>query len=318
MRIATSLLATLSLIVAFSSACRTPQPDASLASVGPSAKPKVYDFQKPAAARVVAIGDVHGDFEALQKALRLAKATDERDAWIGGDLVIVQVGDQLDRGPGERQILDLLARLAIEAEAKGGSVHVLLGNHEIMNSQLDFRYVTPEGLRAFDDVRPQAVLKSKPSPNHQGRAAALAPGGGIAMALASHPVVVQIGNTVYVHGGILPAHIEYGLERINREAKDWLLGKLEPFPALLGHADGPLWTRAYGATPVDAQVCKQLRQVLAHLGARRMVVGHTPQERGISLACEGDVVRIDVGMSKAYGGPVEVLELRHDVMDILQ
>jgi hypothetical protein len=64
---------------------------------------------------------VHGDFEATRRALRLAGATDEIDKWIGGDLVVVQTGDQLDRGDGEQAILELLARLQHEARAAGGS-----------------------------------------------------------------------------------------------------------------------------------------------------------------------------------------------------
>ena len=65
----------------------------------------------PAAERIVAIGDLHGDLEATRRALRLAGAIDERDTWIGGDLVVVQAGDQLDRGNGEQAIIDLLERL---------------------------------------------------------------------------------------------------------------------------------------------------------------------------------------------------------------
>jgi hypothetical protein len=42
---------------------------------------------------------------------------------------------------------------------------------------------------------------------------------------APHPTVLQVGSTLFVHGGVLPEHVEYGLERINRETRDWLLGK---------------------------------------------------------------------------------------------
>src|SRR5688500_6932282 len=62
------------------------------------------------AARVIAIGDLHGDLAATRRALRLAGAIDEHDRWIGGDLVVVQTGDQLDRGDDEQAIVDLLGR----------------------------------------------------------------------------------------------------------------------------------------------------------------------------------------------------------------
>ena len=60
--------------------------------------------------RIVAFGDVHGDLEAARGALRLAGAIDEQDRWIGGDLIVVQTGDQLDRGDQEQAILDLFER----------------------------------------------------------------------------------------------------------------------------------------------------------------------------------------------------------------
>src|ERR1700712_5481273 len=47
-------------------------------------------------ARVVAIGDIHGDFERLQQVLRLCKLTDDKDQWIGGKAHLVQTGDVLD------------------------------------------------------------------------------------------------------------------------------------------------------------------------------------------------------------------------------
>src|SRR5690349_20270151 len=68
-----------------------------------------------AAERVVAIGDLHGDFDAARAALRAAGAIDADDHWSGGKLVIVQTGDVLDRGDGETKILELLERLDREA-----------------------------------------------------------------------------------------------------------------------------------------------------------------------------------------------------------
>jgi hypothetical protein len=65
-----------------------------------------------------------------------------------------------------------------------------------------------------------------------------------------------------------------------------------------------VWTRAVG---FDAD-CEQAKAALAALGVKRMVVGHTVQ-REINAACDGTVWRIDVGLGKLYGGPIQVLEL---------
>jgi hypothetical protein len=67
-----------------------------------------------------------------------------------------------------------------------------------------------------------------------------------------------------------------------------------------------VWTRAAGGAAVD---CGAVRAALAALQVSRMVVGHTVQDHGISSACDGALWRIDVGLARKYGGPIEVLEL---------
>jgi hypothetical protein len=135
-----------------------------------------------------------------------------------------------------------------------------------------------------------------------------APGGPYARLLASRPFVVKIGDTVFVHGGVLPKHVSYGLDRINDELDAWLLGTRPAPPELLVANDGPVWTRAYSNDEAQAD-CAELTRTLALLGAKRMVVGHTVQRTGINSACEGKVWRIDVGMSHYFGGPIQVLDI---------
>ena len=72
--------------------------------------------------------------------------------WVGGKSHFVLCGDLVDRGPDDRAILDLVRRLQKEAKSAGGVVHVLLGNHEVMNLIRDLRYVTDGGYAAFADV----------------------------------------------------------------------------------------------------------------------------------------------------------------------
>ncbi len=51
--------------------------------------------------RLVAMGDVHGVYLATVEALKVAGAIDDSLSWAGGEMVLVQTGDQLDRGDGE-------------------------------------------------------------------------------------------------------------------------------------------------------------------------------------------------------------------------
>jgi len=240
--------------------------------------------------RVVAIGDLHGDLAALRAALRTAGAIDEHDAWIGGDLVVVQTGDVLDRGDDESAMLELLDRLAHDAPKTGGAIIQLLGNHELMNAAHDFRYVTPGGMRDFGGDRA-----------HQ-----LAPGGAWARRLANLDVIAIVGDAVLSHAGVLGDYADH-VDDINREARCWLDGQRGEPPAVLTGDDTPVWTRELGVP--GREDCARLAAALDRLHAKRMIVAHTVQASGITSACDGALWRIDVGLAKLYGGPIEVLEL---------
>ncbi|MDB4961657.1 MAG: metallophosphoesterase [Myxococcales bacterium] len=260
----------------------------------------------PAPNRLVAIGDLHGDLAATKSALRAAGAIDASDRWSGGDLVVVQTGDVLDRGDDEQAVFDLLFRLEAEARAAGGALVLLMGNHELMNAAGDFRYVTPGAMTDFDDVPGLSVERWARAPEGiRRRLAALGPGGVYAKKLAAHNVVVIIGDTVFSHAGVIGEWATQ-VAAINGTSRCWLDGQgpADPPPALTSQ-DSPVWTRAYGQDEVD---CGQLTSTLAALGARRMVVGHTVQKT-INAACDGAVWRIDVGLARNYGGPIEVLEV---------
>lgn len=292
-----------------------PKPPATAkAAPRPSAAPAVgaEAARLPAVERLVAIGDLHGDLDASRQVLRLAGAIDAGDEWVGGNLVIVQTGDQIDRGDEDREVLDLLVRVKAAAQKHGGAVHVLNGNHETMNVAGDFRYVTKPSFRSFAgaDARklPDAVARLLPT-EAQPRAAAFLPGGSYAEILAPQPVILIVGDSVFAHGGVLPEHVAYGIDRINSEVGAWIAGKGE-LPALMQRDDAPVWTRLYSEPQPSAVACATLGKVLSSLLVRRMVVGHTVQERGITSACDDQVYRIDVGLSRYYRGTtISALEL---------
>ena len=269
--------------------------------------------------RIVAFGDVHGDLEAARGALRLAGAIDEQDRWIGGDLIVVQTGDQLDRGDQEQAILDLFERLRIESEAAGGAFHALLGNHEIMNARGDLRYVTDGGFADFMDAveyDPGDSLLADFEPHQRARMAALMPGGPYADLLAQRQVILQVGDNVFVHGGVLPDHVAYGIDEINSSAQAWLRGEAD-LPSVLQGSESPQWTRLYSRDP-DSLACGVLEEALTALEAKRIVMGHTIQESGITSACGARAWRIDVAMAAYYGGSVEVLEIVGDSVRVLK
>nr|HEX4312719.1 metallophosphoesterase [Kofleriaceae bacterium] len=250
-----------------------------------------HALRTPAPKRLVAIGDIHGDIAAARAALHAAGATSQDDHWIGGDLVVVQTGDILDRGNDESAILEMFARLATEAHDAGGAVIQLVGNHELMNAAHDFRYVTPGGHQDFGGDR----------------AGQLGPGGAWAKRLADHDAIAIVGDTVFSHAGVVgewAAHVD----QANLETRCWLAGQTQQVATLLTSDDSPVWTRALGM-PGQTD-CKLVDDALAKLGAKRMVVAHTVQKDGITSDCDGKLWRIDVGMTKMFGGPIEVLEIK--------
>lgn len=270
-------------------------------------------FRFPAAERVVAIGDLHGDLASTREALRLAGAIDDKDRWIGGKLVLVQVGDQLDRGDDEPEILRLLDRLAEDAAGSGGAVHILNGNHELMNAVGDLRYVTEDGLRDYAAVPlpPSMALPPSYPTQARGRLAAFAPGSELSRKLAERNTIVIVGDTLFAHAGVLPKHVRYGIGRINDEVRSFLRGETSSLPEVVGSDDAPVWTRIYGGPQPSTDACRELGRVLSDLSVKRLVVGHTVQQTGITSACDGRVFRVDVGLSDYYGNnPTQVLELR--------
>lgn len=280
-------------------------------------RPPIDPARLDAPARLVGFADVHGDLQATLDVLALAGLVDDAGRWSGGETVVVQTGDQLDRGDDEEAILELFERLRDEAWAAGGSFHPLLGNHETMQTELDFRYVTPGGWEDFADTPyspSDAELAGYPA-RERGRVAAFRPGGEWARVLATHNLAMQVGDTVFVHGGLLPEHAEAGLETINAEVQAWMRGEAAA-PDRWLDGEGPVWTRAYSDDdePTD---CDSLTEALDTLGAARMVVGHTVQDQA-NPACDGRVWRMDVGMAAHYGGRPAALELTADGARLLE
>ena len=210
----------------------------------------------------------------MKRALVLAGAIDAHDRWTGGKLTVVQTGDEIDRGDDDRAIVDFVESLEHEAAGAGGEVIALLGNHEIMNASLDFRYVTSGGFAAFSEfagVAPPSLVERLPREAGSGRGVAFSPGGPYAQILALRPVVALVGDTVFVHGGVLPKHVAYGLDRMNEEVDEvaLIVGKRREPPAV----GDPPRTVPYGRVSTPAKRgepdCADLADALRPLGAKK-------------------------------------------------
>ena len=100
--------------------------------------------------RIVAIGDIHGDYQNYITVLKEAGVVNKRGKWAAGKTHVVQVGDIPDRGPDTLKIIEHLQKLEKQAKKAGGYLHLLIGNHEYMNIAGDLRYVHPGEYEAFE------------------------------------------------------------------------------------------------------------------------------------------------------------------------
>lgn len=229
--------------------------------------------------RIVAVGDLHGDFSAWRDIARAARLVDGAGRWIGGETVLVQTGDVVDRGPDSLKIIQDLMRLQSEAARAHGQVIALVGNHEAMNVTGDFRYVSAGDYAAFADSQSerrrenvyesnkklietayrqrdpqmsgdaikQAWLKATPLGSIEHRVA-WAPKGAIGRWIVNNPAVAMLDGTIFVHGGISPAYAHRPVEDINRQVKTALLAGTTDPQAIINAEAGPLWYRGL-ATP---------------------------------------------------------------------
>jgi hypothetical protein len=185
--------------------------------------------------RVVVFGDVHGAYDALVELLRSTGVVGADLRWTAGSVHVVSLGDLLDRGPDVREVLELIMRLQQEARAAGGRLHVVLGNHELMNLIGDWRYVAAEEYATFapdervetraaayaafeltaeggDPAATRARFERAFPPGYFARQAAFAPTGRYGAWLLTLPTIVVVNDTAYVHGGLPSLVAEAGLE----------------------------------------------------------------------------------------------------------
>jgi hypothetical protein len=293
----------------------------------------------PKKRRIIVIGDVHGDYKSTVYILKLAKLVDDDMNWVAQprDTVVVQVGDQIDRCRSENcndpnatrddensdiKILVLFTKLHTKAIKHGGGVYSLLGNHEIMNSQKRFKYVSFKGIAEYGNTFEQGS---------NGRHDLFKPGGKIGKFMAcTRQTAIIVGDFLFVHAGIVPKLIKkYNMKgknsiiSLNTIIRNWLLDKtnginMQDFlndPEL-----SPFWPRIYGQIDPNKEKCgEEIDKVFEVLEIKGMIVGHTPQyhnnEFGINETCNKKIWRVDVGVSTAFHGAndqhkkIQVLEI---------
>lgn len=308
------------------------------------------DSYLPAVKRIIVIGDIHSDYDVMIKSLLLANIINDKDEWIAvpKDTIVVQVGDQLDGcrptnksmkcatdpkatfkdEANDLKIMKYLTELDTKARSEGGRVISLIGNHEIMNVEGNFMYVSYKDLKQFEGYRDSnsgIVYKDA----IEGRKTAFRTGGEIAKFMACTRIsCVVIGSNLFAHAGILPDLIEKfkitsvtDLDKINILVRKWLLGQItHNITDIINSSKvSPFWTRIFGnITPKtnDYNCVTHLEPVLKTLKIGNVIVGHTPQfythKEGINSTCDDKLWRVDIGLSKAFH-PFDTIKTRKEI-----
>src|SRR6267143_2837899 len=201
---------------------------------------------------IIAVADVHNDFDDFVAILRRTGLINEQNHWTGGKTTFVQVGDLLDRGPKPREVMNLMMALEKEAPQAGGRVVSLLGNHEVMNIMGDLRYVIPMNYASFADGNSEtrrkaayneyvkwkdshaSLIAELPQPMELTEAEwmarhplgfieqreAFGPKGEYGAWLRGHDAVGEIEGVIFLHGGIHPDLANTKLDAMNKRIHD--------------------------------------------------------------------------------------------------
>jgi hypothetical protein len=307
-----------------------------------AAAKEISEYEWEGVERIVAIGDIHGDYDNYMATLTAAGLVDKKGKWAGGETHLVQTGDIPDRGPDTQRIIEHITRLAKQAKRKGGRVHSLIGNHEAMNVYGDLRYVHKGEFEAFVtrnseklrnryfDLYMESMQQNEPErfaalpedyreqwneqyplgwlEHRQAWDPAWNPEGELANWVLERKVVIKVNGNLFLHGGLSGFYCQNSLESMTEKVTDNLRRYDPADSGILEDEFGPLWYR--GLSGVEPQALPEtVDAILAHHGASHIIVGHTPTRGVIWPQYNSKVLMIDTGISKAYGGYVAYLEI---------
>lgn len=253
----------------------------------------------PHAPRIVAIGDIHGAFPQFAASLEtagIAKRTSSDGfglEWTGGNAILVLTGDLTDRGLYTKQVYDAVMNLESQADAAGGHVFEMFGNHEA----LLLNGTTEKWANTLTSHKKQWYQNTLDSFTKAGLDfhQAISPEGVYGSWIRRRPLFAVINGYMFVHGGLQAE--PQGLTaiatryRIDMEKGDFNAG-------IFMDEKGPLWNRDWWN---DATLIESSLQIM---GIRGVIFGHTVGAMGTEgvINVKGtELIGIDVGMCPAYG-----------------
>ncbi|MFW5761026.1 MAG: metallophosphoesterase [Cyclobacteriaceae bacterium] len=239
-------------------------------------------YQK--AEKIIAFGDIHGEFDKLVQLLIAHQIIDEQFNWTFARGHLVFCGDIFDRGKQVTECLWLIYHLEQQAASFGGCVHYLLGNHEIMSLTGDLRYLQQK----YKLITASALLEYKDLFNRESE---------LGRWLRNRNMVVTINDLLFVHAGLAPS-IKQNIENLNHLIRAYLNGDDQHF-YFINDPYSPIWYRGYMyAWQGTAKVSQnEMENILQHYGIKKIIFAHTEVDR-ITPLYQQSAIAIDVPFKK--------------------
>jgi hypothetical protein len=232
--------------------------------------------------RLLAISDIEGNFLSFRRLLLKNGVIDNKYRWTYGEGHVVILGDCFDRGDQVAECLWLIYSLEEKARKEGGYVHFILGNHEIMNLNGDWRYVHPKYADSLSSKQASSALYGGNSELWKW--------------LCTKNIVETIGDILLIHGGISREILNLDLQptEINERVRPFYNRATELFSdpllfTVFNSDQSPFWYRGYYQSTPDE---KLIDDTLAYFSVNTIVTGHTVSEKVIAHY-DGKVINID-------------------------
>lgn len=232
--------------------------------------------------KILALSDIEGNFNSFRRLLLKNGVIDLHYHWTFDDNHLVIVGDCFDRGEQVTECLWLIYSLEEKARKKGGYVHFILGNHEIMNMNGDWRY-----------AHPKYAIASR---SHASRTALYGGNNELWRWLSTKNIMEKIGDILFVHGGIAPQFLQLKgtIASINNQIRPHYnqAHKLFADPLLntvFNSESSPFWYRGYYQQAVSEEL---IDATLTHFQVNNIITGHTIVEK-VSCYFNGKVININ-------------------------
>jgi hypothetical protein len=245
----------------------------------------------PAAGKQFVLSDIEGNFRAFRRLLQGNGVIDEQMNWTFGDGHLVLVGDFCDRGDHVTEVYWLIYSLEEKAKAAGGHVHLVLGNHEIMNMSGDLRYLHPK-------YQQTTVLL------HHSYPALYGPQTELGRWLRTKNIVEKVGNVIYAHGGIslLVDAMDINTTGINDLSRPFYADSTYRYnnPRLdtLFSDMGPFWFRGYYKT--EKALPEDVTETLKKFSVNHIVTGHTVVADTVSMWYNGKLFNTDTHHAQGH------------------